>query len=187
MKVVTLSAIRTGRLYSPREDPWYSFLLQAALTTGPQCSQRDFVTEKCQRTRREFFRLNSFSCSLFVLYPYLFLCLYCSSFCLLSFLTTHKTNIYSSGGILFLYSLVLCTSSLLLPLCSLSSILRFVFTYNTQHKHPCPRRDSKPRPQTLVLDRSTTGVGNRTRDLPVCSAVRQPTALPTKWNCQNWN
>jgi hypothetical protein len=34
MKVVRLSAIRTGRLY-PRKYSWYSFLLEAESTPGP--------------------------------------------------------------------------------------------------------------------------------------------------------
>ena len=40
-----------------------------------------------------------FSCTLFVLHPYLFLCLDCPAFCLLSFLTTHNTNLPAPGGI----------------------------------------------------------------------------------------
>jgi hypothetical protein len=34
LKMVTLSALRTGRL-SPRKDSWYSFLLEAESTPGP--------------------------------------------------------------------------------------------------------------------------------------------------------
>ena len=44
-------------------------------------------------------------------------------------------------GIFFLYSLLLCTSSVLVSLSWLSCILPFVFTYNTQHKHPCTLRE----------------------------------------------
>jgi hypothetical protein len=33
--VVRLSALRTGRLYTPREYTWYSFLLEAESTPGP--------------------------------------------------------------------------------------------------------------------------------------------------------
>jgi hypothetical protein len=40
MKVVRLSALRTGRLY-PRKDSWYSFLLEAELNPGPQCDRKD--------------------------------------------------------------------------------------------------------------------------------------------------
>ena len=36
MKVARLSALRTGGLYPPKEDPWYSFLLQTQSTPGPQ-------------------------------------------------------------------------------------------------------------------------------------------------------
>ena len=52
-----------------------------------------------------------FSYTMFVLHPYLCLCLDCPAFCLL------------------------------------------VFTYNTQHKHSCPRRDSKPQPQHAIVRR----------------------------------
>ena len=44
MKVVRLSALRTGRLY-PRKYPWYSFLLEAESTPGPQCGRKDYVNE----------------------------------------------------------------------------------------------------------------------------------------------
>jgi hypothetical protein len=40
MKVVRLSALRTGRLY-PQKDSWYSFLLEAEFTPGPQCDRKD--------------------------------------------------------------------------------------------------------------------------------------------------
>ena len=37
MKVVRLSALRTGRIYPPplRKYPWYSFLLEVESTQGP--------------------------------------------------------------------------------------------------------------------------------------------------------
>jgi hypothetical protein len=40
MKVVRLSALRTGRLY-PQEAFWYSFLLGTESTPGPQCDRKD--------------------------------------------------------------------------------------------------------------------------------------------------
>jgi hypothetical protein len=40
MKVVRLSALRTGRLY-PRKDSWYSFLLEAESAPGPQCDRKE--------------------------------------------------------------------------------------------------------------------------------------------------
>jgi hypothetical protein len=40
MKVVRLSALRTGRLYPPRRYSWYSFLLEAELTLGPDCVRK---------------------------------------------------------------------------------------------------------------------------------------------------
>jgi hypothetical protein len=39
-KVVRLSALCTGRLY-PQEGYWYSFLLEAESTPGPQCDRKD--------------------------------------------------------------------------------------------------------------------------------------------------
>jgi hypothetical protein len=34
--------------------------------------------------------------------------------------------------------------------------------YTGQHnKHPCPERDSNPRPQTYALDRAATGIGKQ--------------------------
>jgi hypothetical protein len=35
MKVVRLSALRTGRLYTPKKYSWYSFLLETESTPGP--------------------------------------------------------------------------------------------------------------------------------------------------------
>jgi len=52
MKVVRLSALRTGRLY-PRKYSWYLFLLEAESTPGPLCGRKDYVIEKFQRRRRE--------------------------------------------------------------------------------------------------------------------------------------
>ena len=40
-----------------------------------------------------------FSCTLFVFYTYLFLCLECPAFCLVSIRTTHNTNIHAPGEI----------------------------------------------------------------------------------------
>jgi hypothetical protein len=40
MKVVRLSALRTGR-FTPRNNSWYSFLLEAESTPGPQCDRKD--------------------------------------------------------------------------------------------------------------------------------------------------
>jgi len=45
MKVVRVSALRTGHLYP---TPWYSFLLQAESTSGLECGRKDFVNEKFQ-------------------------------------------------------------------------------------------------------------------------------------------
>jgi len=43
--VVRLSALRTGRL-TPRKYSWYSFLLEAESTPGPECGRKDYVNEK---------------------------------------------------------------------------------------------------------------------------------------------
>jgi len=50
MKVVRFFALRTGCLYSPppRKYSWYSFLLEAESTTGPQSGRKDYVNEKFQ-------------------------------------------------------------------------------------------------------------------------------------------
>jgi hypothetical protein len=53
MKVARLSALRTGHLYPPRKYSWYSFLLEAESTPGPQCGQKDYVNEKFQWHHRE--------------------------------------------------------------------------------------------------------------------------------------
>ena len=53
MKVVRLSALRTGRLYSLRKFSLYSFLLEAESTPGPTCSQKDYVNEKFWWHHRE--------------------------------------------------------------------------------------------------------------------------------------
>jgi hypothetical protein len=46
MKVVRLSAIRNGRLYPPKKYSWYSFLLEAESTPGPQCDRQDYANKK---------------------------------------------------------------------------------------------------------------------------------------------
>jgi hypothetical protein len=38
---VRMSALRTGRPLSFKEDAWYSFLLEAESTPGPYCSWKD--------------------------------------------------------------------------------------------------------------------------------------------------
>ena len=44
MKVVRLSALRTGRLYHSRKYSWYSFLLEAESTPWAQCGRKDYDT-----------------------------------------------------------------------------------------------------------------------------------------------
>jgi hypothetical protein len=46
--MLRLSAVRTGHLYRPRKYSWYSFLLEAESTSGPQCDRKDFVIEEFQ-------------------------------------------------------------------------------------------------------------------------------------------
>jgi hypothetical protein len=40
-------------IFTPRKDSWYSFLLEAESTPGPQCDRKDQVTEKFQWLHRE--------------------------------------------------------------------------------------------------------------------------------------
>ena len=40
-------------LFTPRKYSWYSFLLEAESTPGPQCGQKDYVNEKFQWHHRE--------------------------------------------------------------------------------------------------------------------------------------
>jgi len=35
-------------LFTPNQYPWYSFLLEAETTPGPQCVRKDYVNEKFQ-------------------------------------------------------------------------------------------------------------------------------------------
>ena len=69
----------------------------------------------------------------------------------------------------FSYSLVLCTSSVLVSLPWLPRILPFVFhlQYTTQTPMPPagfePETPASDRPQILALDRSATGIGNQLR------------------------
>ena len=69
--------------------------------------------------------------------------------------TRHK-NIHASRGIfLFVLSFLLSVNSIhCVPSHPLSPC--HLFLCNTQHKHPCPQRDSNP--QTLAFDRAVTGI-----------------------------
>ena len=49
MKVVRLSASRTGRFY-PQEYAWYSFSLGAETTPGPWYGRKEYVIEKSSDT-----------------------------------------------------------------------------------------------------------------------------------------
>jgi hypothetical protein len=48
MKVVRLPGLRTGLIYPPPPSKysWYSFLLEAESTPGPQCGRNDYANEK---------------------------------------------------------------------------------------------------------------------------------------------
>jgi len=46
--VVRLSALRIDRLYPPGKYSWYSFMIEAESTPGPQCDQKDYVNENLQ-------------------------------------------------------------------------------------------------------------------------------------------
>jgi hypothetical protein len=95
---------------------------------------------------------------------------------------TRNTNIHVPGGI-FLYSLVLCTSSVLVSLSWLSYILPFCLYLQNTILTSTPLVEFEPaipaskRPQTLALDRSATGIGGiRSPDGPVRSeSLSRPT------------
>ena len=55
------------------------------------------TTDRYPCLRLNFF-LKSFSFSLFVLFPYFFLCLHCPGLFLCLYSTTHNTNIHAPGG-----------------------------------------------------------------------------------------
>jgi hypothetical protein len=46
MKVVRLQPYAPA-VFTPRKDSWYSFLLEAESTPGPQCDRKDWITETC--------------------------------------------------------------------------------------------------------------------------------------------
>ena len=87
-----------------------------------------------------------------------------------------------SPGVFVLHSLVLCTSSVLVSVSSLSCIFPRVFTCNAQTQTSMSPAGFKPatpashRPQTLALDRSATGIG---RDSIAGPSSPQPVAIPT--------
>ena len=90
MKVVSLSALRTGRLYPPGHIPGTHFCYNVSRPQDHSGAERIKSTKhSCNPIGICFV----FSCTVFVLHPYLCLCLGCAAFCLLSLLKTHNTNI----------------------------------------------------------------------------------------------
>ena len=64
--------------------------------------RRDLYLTNTQHSQETSIPLEGFlllSCPLFVLHPFLFLCIDCPAFCLLSLLMAHNTNIHALGGI----------------------------------------------------------------------------------------
>ena len=53
MKVVRLSALRSGRLYPERNIPGPHFWLRLSRPPGPQCGRKDYVNEKYELHHRE--------------------------------------------------------------------------------------------------------------------------------------
>ena len=101
-----------------------------------------------------------------------FLCPDCSAFCLFFFTynTQHKNQCPRRGFVLSFFVLIVLAFAFC-PFCT---------AYTTQNIHATGgiRTGIPSRSQTLALDRSATGLGNRTRDLPDCSEMPQPTAPP---------
>ena len=83
-----------------------------------------------------------FSCTLFVLDSYFFLCLDCPAFCLLSSYLHHNTNINAPGGFR-----------------TATPASERLQTYSLGFE---PARPATDWPQTLALDRSATGIGQGT-------------------------
>jgi len=52
MKVVRLSAIRTGHLYARRQYFWYSFLFETESFPEPQCGRKHYANEKLHHRNR---------------------------------------------------------------------------------------------------------------------------------------
>jgi hypothetical protein len=57
----------------------------------------------------------------------------------------------------------------------------FVFTCNTQHKHPCPRWDSNPQPQHVIDRRPSPETAQ-----PLGSAIRSRTVHSVASRYTNW-
>ena len=96
--------------------------------------------------------LNSFSRSLFVLFPYLFLWPDCPGLCLCLYHKTHNTNIHAPDG----FFKVFCSLFILYPYWFLRFCL-YCTTYTIQTSMPPagfePITPANDRPQTLGLNR----------------------------------
>jgi hypothetical protein len=72
--------------------------------------------------------------------------------------TSRQTNIHTPGGISFCILLFSVIHPYLFLCLDCPAFCLFVFTHNTQYKHPWPQRDSNPQPQQELghWDRLTT-------------------------------
>jgi hypothetical protein len=156
---------------------------------------------------RDFFFF-AFSCTPFVLHPYL--CLYpdCPAFCLFVFTyktqhkhpcprrvshpqsqqaSSHRPTPQTSrppGSDFLSLCLCVCTLSVLLcPNCPGFAFCPYCTTHTTQTSMPPAGFESaipaSDRPQTLALDRSVTGIGIRSPDRPV--GIRTELSRPTQF------
>jgi len=158
--------------FTPRKYSWYSFLLEADSTPGPQCDQKDYVNEKSTDTSWDRTR-DLPICSIApyedigAYYKWSVLYIYIYIFLSFNLLISWQLPIWNffCGGAAQRGPGPPHYQDFTLTLRETQTLGRTpeewsVTTHNTHNRNPCRRRNSNPQCQeNYFLDRASTGKG----------------------------